>query len=573
MKKDSFSYSLKNFFFYCSIILIGYFFYAYNGKFIIDDFSIVNSDKNLNFFEFYKIFEISFGNRPLAIIYYFVISKLPSNYLLYFTISLSQHILCIFLLYKLFDFLFYSEEIKKTFFLLIIFPFFSFTTLYSPGMQSIGNYSLAIFLFALILLKKFILEKKKYLYAFSVLLIVLAFLTYESFFPLIILFIFFPLIFKQNYKILFINLFFILIILLIIFSFQKYLAYRPQGEDLSRIRNLNIFSLIRLCFVNLLLLTNFFFENFYDAFLNIKNLANKSSYFALMQIAFLNFIFIYFIFKLRRGPLNIVKPFRIFFIIIFIIFLTILMHSVADTGIEFRDYNNRGTLAMSFVPPIFLLLLYNTNIKNNYIIFFKFFFIFFYCSIIINFFSFQQYEYVKLDKFKKIYLTVKENNFINGKTFLFIKIEPQNYIENKYSYSSSNYFDNFMNEDIDYIEKIIVKNNLNYKKNNQVFKINDFSVVFNLRHTFCKYFLISDDDLKRHSNFIALNIVEKNYTYLNLTELKQHLYNEKNTNCTNEYEILLKKLFNKNKAYLDEKNIPILIKNLYIYNVLKFIFI
>jgi hypothetical protein len=249
------------------------------------------------------------------------------------------------------------------------------------------------------------------------------------------------------------------------------------------------------------------------------------------------------------------------------------MHSVADTGIEFRDYNNRGTLAMSFVPPIFLLLLYNTNIKNNYIIFFKFFFIFFYCSIIINFFSFQQYEYVKLDKFKKIYLTVKENNFINDKTFLFIKIEPQNYIENKYSYSSSNYFNNFMNEDIDYMEKIIVKNNLNYKTNNQVIKINDFSVVFNLRHAFCKYFLISDDDLKRHSNFIALNIVEKNYTYLNLTELKQHLYNEKNTNCTNEYEILLKKLFNKNKAYLDEKNIPILIKNLYIYNVLKFIFI
>jgi hypothetical protein len=401
----------------------------------------------------------------------------------------------------------------------------------------------------------------------------LAFLTYESFFPLIILFIFFPLIYKQNYKILFINLFFILIILLIVFIFQKYFAYRPQGEDLSRIRNLNIFSLIRLCFVNLLLLINFFLENFYDAFLNIKNLLNKNLYFALTQIFFLNLIFIYFIFKLRRGLLNNVKPFKIFFIIIFIIFLTILMHSVADTGIEFRDYNNRGMLAMSFVHPIFLLLLYNSNIKSNYIIFFKFFFIFFYCSIIINFFSFQQYEYLKLDKFKKIYLTVKENNFINNKTFLFIKIEPQNYIENKYSYSSSNYFDNFKYEDIDYLEKIIVKNNLNYKKNNQVIQINDFTVVFNSRHVFCKYFLINDDDLKRHSNFITLNITEKTYTHLNLTELKQLIYSEKNTNCANEYEILLKKLFNKNKVYLDEKNIPILIKNLYIYNLLKYIFI
>ena len=572
MKKDSFSYCL-NFFFYSSIILIGYFFFAYNGKFIIDDFSIVYSDKTLNLLEYYKSLEAGFSNRPLAVIYYFVISKLPNNYLLYFTISLSQHILCIFLIYKLFDFLFYSEEIKKIFFLLIIFPFFSFTTLYSPAMQSIGNYSLAIFLFALILLKKFIIEKKKYLYVFSILLIILAFLTYESFFPLIILFIFFPLIYKQNYKILFVNIFFILIILLIVFFFQKYFAYRPQGEDLSRIRNLNIFSLIKLCFVNLLLLINFFLENFYDAFLNIKNLVNKNLYFALAQIFFLNLIFTYFIFKLRKGPLNIVKPFKIFFIIIFIIFLTILMHSVADTGIEFRDYNNRGMLAMSFVLPIFLLLLYNSNIKNNYIIFFKFFFIFFYCSLIINFFSFQQYEYLKLDKFKKIYLTVKEKNFINNKTFLFIKIEPLNYIENKYSYSYSNYFNNLMDEDIDYIEKIIVKNNFNYKKNNQVITINDFTVVFNLRHTFCKYFLISDDDLKRHSNFIALNIAEKTYTYLNLTELKQQLYNEKNTNCANEYEILLKKLFNKNKVYLDEKNIPILIKNLYIYNVLKFIFI
>jgi hypothetical protein len=572
MKKDSFSYTL-NFFFYFVIVIIGYFFFSYNGKFIIDDFSIVNSEKTLNLLEYYKSLETGFSNRPLAIIYYFVISKLPSNYLLYFTISLSQHILCIFLIYKLFDFLFYSEEIKKIFFLLIIFPFFSFTTLYSPAMQSIGNCSLAIFLFALILLKKFIVEKKKYLYVFSILLIILAFLTYESFFPLIILFIFFPLIYKQNYKILFINLFFILIILLIVFIFQKYFAYRPQGEDLSRIRNLNIFSLIRLCFVNLLLLINFFLENFYDAFLNIKNLLNKNLYFALTQIFFLNFIFIYFIFKLRKGLLNHVKPFNIFFIIIFIIFLTILMHSVADTGIEFRDYNNRGMLAMSFVPSIFLLLLYNSTIKNSYIVFFKFLFIFFYCSIIINFFSFQQYEYVKLDKFKKIYLTVKENNFINNKTFLFIKIEPQNYIENKYSYSSSNYFYNFQLEDIDYLEKIIVKNNLNYKKNNQVIEINDFTVVFNLRHVFCKYFLINDDDLERYSNFITLDITEKTYTHLNFTELKQLIYSEKNTNCANEYEILLKKLFNKNKVYLDEKNIPLLIKNLYIYDFLKYIFI
>jgi hypothetical protein len=572
MKKDSFSY-YSSFFFYFIIVIIGYFFIAYNGKFIIDDYSIVNSEKTLNLLEYYKSLETSFSNRPLAIIYYFVISKLPSNYLLYFTIGLSQHILCIFLIYKLFDFLFYSEEIKKIFFLLIIFPFFSFTTLYSPAMQSIGNYSLAIFLFALILLKKFIVEKKKYLYFFSILLIILAFLTYESFFPLIILFIFFPLIYKQNYKILFTNLFFILIILLIVFFFQKYFAYKPKGEDLSRIRNLNIFSLIRLCFVNLLLLINFFLENFYDAFLNIKNLVNKNLYFALTQIFFLNFIFIYFIFKIRRGTLNNVKPFKIFFIIIFIIFLTILMHSVADTGIEFRDYNNRGMLAMSFVPSIFLLLLYNSTIKNSYIVFFKFLFIFFYCSIIINFFSFQQYEYVKLDKFKKIYLTVKENNFINNKTFLFIKIEPQNYIENKYSYTSWNYFDNFLYEDIDYLEKIIVKNNINYKKNNQVIEINDFSVVFNSRHTFCKYFLISDDDLKRHSNFIILNIAEKTNTHLNLTELKQFIYIEKNTNCANEYEILLKKLFNKNKVYLDEKNIPLLIKNLYIYNFLKYIFI
>ena len=91
MKKDSFSYCL-NFFFYSSIILIGYFFFAYNGKFIIDDFSIVYSDKTLNLLEYYKSLEAGFSNRPLAVIYYFVISKLPNNYLLYFTISLSQHI-------------------------------------------------------------------------------------------------------------------------------------------------------------------------------------------------------------------------------------------------------------------------------------------------------------------------------------------------------------------------------------------------------------------------------------------------------------------------------------------------
>lgn len=571
MKKDSFSYSL-DFFFYSVAILIGYFFFAYNGKFIIDDFSIVNSQKTFNLFEYYKSLESAFSNRPLAIVYYFLISKLPNNYLLYFTINLFQHCLCIFLIYKLFDFLFYSEVLKKTFFLLIIFPFFSFTTLYSPAMQSVGNFSLVIFLFALTLLKKFIIEKKKYLYALSIVLIILAFLTYESFFPLIVLFIFFPLSYKQNYKIVFINFFLILIISLIIFFFQKYLATKPEGEDLSRIRNLNIFSLLKLCFVNLLLLVNFFLENFYDAFENIKNLANKKLYFSLIQIIFFNFIFVYLIFKLKRRPLTNIKAFKIYSIIISVIFLIILMHSIADTGIDFRDYNNRGMLAMSFVPSIFLLLLYNSNLKNNYIIFFKFFFIFFYCSIITNFFSFQQYEYAKLDKFKKVYLTVKENNLINNKTFLFIKIEPQNYIEYKYSYSSSNYFYNFMQEDRDYLNQIVTKNNLNYKVINQFIDIDDFTVLINSKLLLCKYYLISDDVLKKHSNFIILNAAEQTYTRLNLNQLKEAFYNEKNKNCINEFELLIKKLFGKNKKYLDEKNIPLLIKNLYIYNLIKYIF-
>ena len=439
-------------------------------------------------------------------------------------------------------------------------------------MQSVGNYSLAVFLFSLILLKKFIVEKKKYLYVLSILLILLAFLTYESFFPLIVLFLFFPLIYKQNYKILFINLLFILIILLIIFFFQKYFAFRPEGEDLSRIRNLNIFSLLRLCFVNLSLLINFLIENFYDAFLNIKNLVNKNLYFTITKIIFFNFIFIYLIFKLRRRPLNSIKPFKIFFIIISIIFLTILMHSVADTVVVFTDYNNRGLLALSFVPSFFLLLLYNSTIKNNYIIFFKFFFVVFYFSIIVNFFSFQQYEHAKLEKFKNIYLIVKEKNFIDNKNFLFIKIEPQNYIENKYSYSSSNYFNNFMYEDKNYLEKII-KSNLIYK-NFYVSEISNFTVVFNKKYIFCKYYLINDDDLKRHSNFIIVNIVDKTYTQVNLTQLKEELYIEKNTNCVNEYEILLKKIFNRNyKVNPDEKNIPLLIKNFYIYRFLNFLFI
>jgi len=572
MKNDSFSYSL-NFFFYLAIILIGYFLFAYNGKFIIDDFAIVNSDKTLNLLKFYKNLEPAFSNRPLSIFYYFIISKLPNNYALYFIISLSQHILCIFLIYKLFDFLFYSQEIKKIFFVLVVFPFFSFTTLYSPAMQSVGNYSLAIFLFALILLKKFIVEKKKYLYVLCIVLIFLAFLTYESFFPLIILFLFFPLIYKQNYKILFINFLCILIILLIIFFFQKYLAFRPEGEDLSRIRNLNIFSIIKLCFVNLSLLINFFFlENFYDAFLNIENLVNKNLYFTLAKIIFFNFIFIYLIFKLRRRPLNSIKLFKVFFIIISIIFLTILMHSVANTVVDFRDYNNRGMLAMSFAPSIFLLFLYNSTIKNNYIIFFKFFFIAFYFSIIVNFFSFQQYEHAQLEKSKNIYLTVKEKNLIDNNTFLFIKIESQNYIENKYSYSSSNYFNIFIFEDHDYLKNIF-KNNLIYKNYHPV-EINDFTVVFNKKYPFCKYFLINDGDLKRYSNFIILNIVDKTYARVNLTQLKKELYIEKNKSCINEYEILLKNIFYKNsKTYLDEKNIPLLIKNLYIYNFLKLLLI
>ena len=129
-----------------------------------------------------------------------------------------------------------------------------------------------------------------------------------------------------------------------------------------------------------------------------------------------------------------------------------------------------------------------------------------------------------------------------------------------------------MYEDKNYLEKII-KSNLIYK-NFYVSEISNFTVVFNKKHIFCKYYLINDDDLKRHSNFIIVNIVDKTYTQVNLTQLKEELYIEKNTNCVNEYEILLKKIFNRNyKVNPDEKNIPLLIKNFYIYRFLDFLFI
>ena len=359
---------------YFLISIIGFLPILIFGYFIQDDYGI-KSFYYLNFSEATEWMCTVNNNRPLSCVYFAALTRVWPIYQIYFLIIFFIFSLFIFRLINVYDFIIKDKKTKKLFLFFLTFPFFSYSILYSPAMQGIGAFSLLIWVYSLFFIKKFITDGKKLFFILSHLLILLMFLTYESSAPLLGLSLIFPLFFARK-KLFFVNAFFIGLIIFLILYLQKKVFPEIFDIDLSRVKlsisDLN--QIVHLIMINTSLTINIFFYSIEifisNLFYNIKNF----NFLLILQIISLAMLFYLSISRIE----NIIKKndnkkniLLISLSILATLFLNIIMHSLANTGIDFVQYNNRAMTSISSILPFVILLLFliisfkNINIVKN----------------------------------------------------------------------------------------------------------------------------------------------------------------------------------------------------------------
>ena len=132
--------------FYFLISVIGFLPILIFGYFVQDDYGIKNF-YYLNFSDATEWMCTVNNNRPLSCIYFAALTRVWPVYQIYFLLIFFIFSLFIFKLINVYDFIIKDKITKKLFILFLIFPFFSYTILYSPAMQGIGAFSLLIWVY------------------------------------------------------------------------------------------------------------------------------------------------------------------------------------------------------------------------------------------------------------------------------------------------------------------------------------------------------------------------------------------------------------------------------------------
>jgi hypothetical protein len=439
------SLSLTKYFF--ALAILGYFPILVFGYFIQDDYTI-RGLTDLNFFDAVKTICHVNNNRPLSCFYHALLSRLFPIFQVYFLFSLSLYFIFIYIVFRIYDFILDDIYIKKLFLTFLIFPFFSYTIIYSPGMQSMGIVSLIFWAISLLFLKRYI-YKSFFLDLFlSYFFLVIMFLIYESATPLLGISLFFPLFFKNKKKIFFINIILIFLLLILIYILQKEIFPNLFNQDLSRIKlGLQDYKkIIYLIIINSVLTVNIFVHSLELFARSLYNIFVSFNLILSLQLL-LMVIFFYLSIDNKKN----IKSNRdyyflsiSFFSIISVFILNALMHSMANTGLEFTQYNNRALVSISFIFSLLVVFSYKFGILR-----FKFLSNFFYIILFIilsvNFFFFQN-NLVK-ERFLVQELLRDENELAN-----------KNYIlDKKYKYNV-----NFFIYDRSDVEEILSYNSLDF---------------------------------------------------------------------------------------------------------------
>ena len=275
------------------------------------------------------------NNRPLSCVYFAFLTRLIPNFQIYFLLIFFIYSLFIYFVCDIFNFLIKNENIKKIFVTFLIFPFFSYTIIYSPAMQGIGALSLLLWSISLFYLKKNLIDGKTYHLLLSYFFVLLIFLVYESSAPLLGISFFFPLIFKK-YKIFIYNFLALILIMLLVYFLQKFLFPAIFEIDLSRIKlsASDYKKIVYLILINSALVVNIIFYSL-EIFLRgfFYNLITLNLFFWVQFLSIIYIVLLNFKFKVQNFEEDIKSSntsYVYFLMIISVLFLTILMHVLAD---------------------------------------------------------------------------------------------------------------------------------------------------------------------------------------------------------------------------------------------------
>ena len=489
------------------------------GYFIQDDLGIVANIGSSKFAQALSdICQVN-NNRPLSCFYHAILTRLPAVYQFYFLINLIFYICFVLNIIKIFEFIFNNIFLKKIFFIFLIFPFFSFTIIYSPAMQSMGTFALLLWSVSLYFLKKFIINSNKINIISSFIALFASFLVYESPLPLLAVSIFFPLFFEKKKKLFLINFLAITIIVSIIFIIQKFLIPIIYNVDLSRVRIdfYNYKKIIYLFFINLILTANILFHSL-EIFLRILyDLIYRPNYLFISQLILILIIFYSLIFyrvKIYNQKIN--KEFIKISLLIFFstILLNSIMHTMANTGLEFIQYNNRALVSLSFIFAFGVSVIYKYISENNRSLF-SYIIAFLFLMFVSNFFYFNN-NLIK-EKFQSISL----NNLINlkfnnndKKQVIFFSINNRPILYDILSYNSWDYLH-------------ILNNNMpDFLNGNK-------AVIYINSRKFCNKFYFNEYIYKPFNKNYVIN-------YLNFNTHLNGDYRSYNNVKFNELEVLLK---------------------------------
>lgn len=449
--------------FFLLLIIAGYLPIFIFGFFIQDDLGLVSALSNMQFIDAANTICAVNNNRPFSCIYHASLTRLPGVYQFYFFFNLLFFLFFILNVIKTFDFIIDSIILKKIFAIFLIFPFFSYTILYSPAMQSMGTFALLLWSISIIFLKKYINNNDKINLFFCYFFLLSTFLVYESPFPLLAVSIFFPLYFNNNkYKLFFFNILATLLILLIIITLQKFLIPKIYNIDLSRMK-IDIYDykkFIYLIFVNLSLTLNILFHSIEIFIRVLLDFFHNPNYLLLVQVLTVLLVFYSIIIKKKFYKTNINYKNNNFLIISILIFFSVIllnsvMHALAETGLEFIKYNNRALVSLSFIYAFGALIFFKFFFNKKFIFDFTFIFLFF--VFIVNFFYFQN-NIIK-ERFLARSINQKINFQINNKKEVyFIFVDKISLIHELLSYESYDYFHILNNNTNNFLsgEKVVI---------------------------------------------------------------------------------------------------------------------
>jgi hypothetical protein len=512
------------------------------GYFIQDDIGIINSLPNKSFFDAANYICFVNNNRPFSCIYHAAITRLPSVFQFYFFLALSFYILFILNIIKIFDFIIDSIYLKKLYAIFLIFPFFSYTTLYSPVMQSMGVFSLLLWSISLFFLKKFIKDNFKINLFLSYFFLLLMFLLYESPLPLLAVSIFFPLYFNNKIKLFYFNIFIIFLIVIFVVSIQKFLIPEIYDIDLSRIK-LNFYDYKKIIFilsVNLVLTLNIFFYSI-EIFLRIVvDLFGDLNYLLLTQSFVILIIFHNIIYKEKSHKKYKNNKFLIVSSLIFIllIFLNALMHALADTGLDFIKYNNRALVSLSFIFAFFCIIICKFVSFNKNLLFTTVF-TFLFSIFVVNFFYFQSNliaERLHATQFNKKFQNFSLDKKLKSVDYI-LTTKPI-FIKDLLSYNTLDYF-NVLNSNKNILEGSKPTIYLTEQKFCNKSYFNEY-----LKEPFLTNYNINLFVFNKYPNDLVESY--KNISFVNFEKLlNSHIY------C--EYQISKKETYLKKNVYIDNR--------------------